>query len=190
MNRGFPQREGIPVSTVQQPLDTPADRLAAMVGGWDRPAILESGRGFGEAGRWSIYAAVPRLVFEAVGTHWSIDADGKPLESGDGDPLAALDRLVRRFGLARSRPSRSIPMHHPSGGADRLQRLRPAPRLERLPRRLPRDSRWPDIRMALYDTAIVHDVRTGAVDLLAWDLTGEGRGRRRTSLRALATGDR
>ena len=32
-----------------------------------------------------------------------------------------------------------------------------APRLERLPRRSPRDSRLPDIRMALYDTAVIVD---------------------------------
>ena len=50
-----------------------------------------------------------------------------------------------------------------------------APRFERLPRRLPRNSRLPDIRMALYDTAITVDVRSGKVELWAWDLTGEGR---------------
>ena len=36
-----------------------------------------------------------------------------------------------------------------------------APRLERLPRRQPRDSRLPDIRMALYDTAVIVDARLG-----------------------------
>ena len=38
-----------------------------------------------------------------------------------------------------------------------------APRLERLPRRSPRDSRMPDIRMALYDTAFIRDNRKGRV---------------------------
>ena len=50
-----------------------------------------------------------------------------------------------------------------------------APRLERLPRRHPRDSRLPDIRMALYDTAVIVDARSGTVELWSWDLTGEGR---------------
>ncbi len=49
-----------------------------------------------------------------------------------------------------------------------------APRLERLPRRQTRDSRLPDIRLALYDTAVIVDARTGTAELWAWDLTGEG----------------
>ena len=32
----------------------------------------------------------------------------------------------------------------------------------------------PDIRLALYDTAVIVDTRTGEVGLWAWDLTGEG----------------
>ena len=50
-----------------------------------------------------------------------------------------------------------------------------APRLERLPRRLPRDSRMPDVRLALYDTAVIVDNLSVRVGLWAWDLTGEGR---------------
>jgi para-aminobenzoate synthetase component I len=53
-------------SVVRQVLDVPADRLAGVIGTWPEPAILASGPGFGEAGRWSIYAAYPRLVFEAT----------------------------------------------------------------------------------------------------------------------------
>ena len=53
-------------SVVHQVLDLPADRLAAVIGTWPEPAILASGPGFGEAGCWSIYAAYPRLVFEAM----------------------------------------------------------------------------------------------------------------------------
>ena len=50
-----------------------------------------------------------------------------------------------------------------------------APRIERLPRAQPRDSRLPDIRMALYDTAVTIDEQSGKVELWAWDLTGDGR---------------
>ena len=50
-----------------------------------------------------------------------------------------------------------------------------APLLERLPRGCRRDSRLPDLRFALYDTAVTVDHRTGEVVLHAWDLTGEGR---------------
>ena len=59
-------------SVVHQVLDLPADRLAAVIGTWPEPAILASGPGFGEAGRWSIYAAYPRLVFEAMDRRWRI----------------------------------------------------------------------------------------------------------------------
>ena len=37
------------------------------------------------------------------------------------------------------------------------------------------DSRLPDLRFALYDTAVTVDNRTGEAVLHAWDLTGEGR---------------
>ena len=69
-----------------------------------------------------------------------------------------------------------------------------APRLERLPRRHPRDSRLPDIRMALYDTAVIVDARSGTAELWGWDLTGEGRAATEKRCRVLAridrTGDR
>ncbi len=101
-----PPPEGFPVTTrdrpatIQQVLDVPADGLAAVVGSWAEPAILESGRGFGDAGRWSFYAARPRLVFEATGTRWSINDRAGGIDSGDGDPLGALARLAARFRLA------------------------------------------------------------------------------------------
>ena len=51
-----------------------------------------------------------------------------------------------------------------------------APRLERLPRKAPRDSRLPDIRFALYDTAAIVDHAACTVELWAHDLLGEGPG--------------
>jgi para-aminobenzoate synthetase component 1 len=49
-----------------------------------------------------------------------------------------------------------------------------APRLERLPRRARRDSRLPDLRFALYDTAVIVDQQSGSVELWAHDLVDEG----------------
>ena len=62
-----------------------------------------------------------------------------------------------------------------SGGHDRFLRLRSgsADRTPAAPD--PRDSRLPDIRLALYDTAVTVDNRTGRIGLWAWDLLGEGR---------------
>src|SRR3954471_23437041 len=65
------------------------DRLPGMVGSWGAGALLESGAGFGEAGRTSIYTARPRLVFEATGDAWNVSG-GPVAQSGRGDVLAAL----------------------------------------------------------------------------------------------------
>jgi para-aminobenzoate synthetase component 1 len=196
-------------------LGVPADRLAMVVGAWAEPAILESGRGFGDAvlrssqfavlgssqfavlgssqfavrgsqfavgsgggfgdaGRWSVFAACPRLVFEAVGARWSITDDAGAVEAGEGDPMAALAGLVRRFDLADSGQEPDPDRCPFQGGLIGFIGYDLAPRLERLPRRSPRDSRLPDIRMALYDTAVVHDDRSGSVGVRGWDLVGEG----------------
>jgi para-aminobenzoate synthetase component 1 len=49
-----------------------------------------------------------------------------------------------------------------------------APQLERLPRKAPRDSRLPDVRFGLYDTAVVIDHLAAQSRLVASDLVGEG----------------
>ena len=174
-------------SVVHQVLDVPADQMTAVIGTWPEPAILVSGPGFDEAGRWSIYAAYPRLVFEATDRQWtSIDDSGAVL-TGEGDPLNELTRLARRFDLAGSAGSadpESVDADNAvvdvdacpfQGGLIGFLGYDLAPLIERLPRRTPRDSRLPDLRFGLYDTAITVDNRTGEVVLHAWDLTGEGR---------------
>ena len=60
-----------------------------------------------------------------------------------------------------------------------------APRLERLPRRHSRDSRLPDIRMALYDTAVIVDNQSGSAEALELGLDRRrtlGRPQARSSL--------
>jgi para-aminobenzoate synthetase component 1 len=160
---------------VHQVLDIPADWLPSVIGAWREPAILESGPGFGETGRWSILAARPRLVWEATGSHWCSRTDTGAVEKGDGDALERLDGLLRHYALAdpADRPDPDAPPFQ--GGMIGFFGYDLAPRIERLPRRRPRESRLPDIRMALYDTAVTVDVHSGQVELWAWDLTGEGR---------------
>jgi para-aminobenzoate synthetase component 1 len=165
-----------PSSTVRQVLDFAPDApLARAVGSWPEPALLESGPGFGDAGRFSILAAHPRLVFEATGPRWSIRHDRAVAETGRGDVLAVLGYLLNRFGLADSldQPDPGEPPFQ--GGLIGFFGYDLAPRLERLPRRAERDSRMPDIRMALYDTALIVDAESKQVELWSWDLTGEGR---------------
>src|SRR5206468_526118 len=100
LRKRFPVTTRVRPAIVQHIPDLLANRLAAVVGSWPQAAILGSGRGFGEAGRWSLYAAHPRLVFEATGTRWSTTTDAGSVQSGEGDPLTALTRLVDRFHLA------------------------------------------------------------------------------------------
>jgi para-aminobenzoate synthetase component I len=162
-------------SVVHQVLDLPVEPLAAVIGSWPQPALLESGPGFGEAGRWSVLVAYPRLVWEATDSRWSSHADSGAAENGDGDVLTVLAGLLRRFGLADAteRPDPTVPPFQ--GGMIGFLGYDLAPLIERLPRRAERDSRLPDIRFALYDTAVTVDARTGKVELWAWDLLGEGR---------------
>ena len=89
-------------AVVHQILDLPAEPLAAVIGSWPRPALLESGPGFGEAGRWSILAAYPRLVWEATGSHWSLHTDSGAAESGEGDVLTVLGRSVAAVPTGRT----------------------------------------------------------------------------------------
>ncbi len=161
-------------TSVRIPLDLPTDRLVAAVGAWPEPAILESGPGFGPAGRWSILAAYPRLVFEAVGARWSIRTDSGTFEQGD-DPLARLEALAREHRLADPADEADPDACPFQGGLIGFLGYDLAPLLERLPRKAPRDSRLPDVRMALYDTAVAIDLERGATAILAWDLAGEGR---------------
>jgi para-aminobenzoate synthetase component 1 len=160
---------------VHQVLDLPVEALPAVIGSWTAPALLESGPGFGDAGRWSILAAHPRLVWEATGSRWSLQTESASVQCGEGAVLSVLGDLLRRYGLAESSgtPDPALPPFQ--GGMIGFFGYDLAPLIERLPRRLPRESRLPDIRMALYDTAIVIDGRTGLAELWAWDLTGEGR---------------
>src|SRR5947209_3263022 len=106
--RPGPPHRGTSLATVRtalvhRTLDVPAERLAPKIGSWPGPALLESGRGFGASGRWSILTARPRLVFEASGNSWSIVAgSGRDAETGMGNALGVLARLLRTYGLAGS----------------------------------------------------------------------------------------
>jgi para-aminobenzoate synthetase component I len=161
-------------ASLHQAIDVPADRLALLVGSLRSPAILESGPGFGPSGRWSLYAAEPRLHFTARDRGWELRGDGWD-RSAESDPLEALDALLlREFGLAD--PSEIPDPEAPpfQGGLIGFFGYDLAPRLEWLPRKAAADSRLPDIHFGLYDTAVTVDHRTGAVVLSAYDLLREG----------------
>jgi para-aminobenzoate synthetase component 1 len=158
----------------RQPLDVPADRLAALVGSWPQPALLESGPGFGAAGRWSVFAAHPRMVFEATGLAWALrDGSGVSIK-GEGKVFEAFAEVLDRLGLAD--PGQTPDPDGPPfrGGMIGYLGYDLAPLLERLPRKAPRDATLPDLRFALYDTFVTADHATGAVVLHACDFLNEG----------------
>jgi para-aminobenzoate synthetase component 1 len=149
------------------------EALAHRIGAWERPAFLEGGLGFGEAGRWSIYAARPRVEIEATDSHVTMRR-GRIKTQVVADPLAALADLLDDFRLANPQDNLAPGSPPFQGGMIGHFGYELAPLLERLPRRRPRDSRLPDLRFALYDTWVVYDHEKGRAELGAADLLGEG----------------
>jgi para-aminobenzoate synthetase component 1 len=152
---------------VQQVLDVPAERLAAVIGSWHEPVLLESAPGFGDAGRWSILTAMPGLIFEATDDRWWL-GDYGGADAGEGKVLAKLGWLTRHLGLAEATESPDPDLPPFQGGFIGYIGYDFAPQLERLPRRRARDSRMPDIRLAFYNTAVTVDHRSGLVQLWSW----------------------
>jgi para-aminobenzoate synthetase component 1 len=158
----------------------PVDALVRAVGTLARPALLVSGPAPGDAGRFSVLAAEPFAEFRAVGTRWAIDriapgGEATAEAAGADDPLGALARWLEAAGLnAPAGPeidAESLPFR---GGAIGFYGYDLAPRIERLPRRVPRDSALPDILFGRHDTAVVVDHATGTAAIVATDDRGEG----------------
>jgi para-aminobenzoate synthetase component 1 len=114
------------------------------------------------------------MVFEATGAAWTLRDERRVVGSGEGGVLDALGRLLERFGLADPFEAGDPDAAPFQGGLIGFFGYDLAPQLERLPRKAPRDSRLPDVRFALYDTAVTIDHSTGRVALQAHDLLGEG----------------
>ena len=164
----------VPPPPLTHRLAIPPDRLAPVIGSWPEPALLESGPGFGAAGRFSILTARPRLVFEALGPECVVRTPNGQTTRTIADPLQALRGLLESHGLADPRDTSDPELPPFQGGLIGFLGYDLAPRLERLPRKAPRTSGLPDVRFALYDTAVTVDHRTGDVVLWAHDLLDEG----------------
>lgn len=131
-------------------------------------AILESGPGFGDLGRWSIFALKPQATFSIKGCRWEkrgFTAFG-PHDSPRRDcaPLDALRHFLAT--RARNNPSvvsesneKSLPF---TGGWIGLTSYDFAPNFERLPRRHPA-SLLPDMYWMYFSKAFVIDRREGII---------------------------
>ena len=115
-------------TVVQQALDLPAGRLAAVIGGWPEPAMLASGPGLRRGRPLDDPGGLspPRLRGHRPAM---VDPPRRRLvRDRAGRPARRAGRLRRRFGLAEAGGCRATPEALPvPGGADRLPRLRPGP---------------------------------------------------------------
>jgi len=163
-------------SVVRRLLDAPAGRLTATLAAWDNPAFLDGGEdpNFGAAGRFQILTARPRVLFVAMGDRFQISAAGKAGIWEAGDPLRALGRAAEQYGLGGTAAPADPDGPPFQGGLVGFVSYDAGPLVEPCPRRHPRDSRLPDLRFGLYDTAVIVDRALGETALWAWDLLGEG----------------
>ena len=155
----------------QHPIDLPADRLLDRVAALPGASLLQGSSGFGEAGRWSLYGLAARGRFLARGRSWRLHC---PTETrhGRGDPLAALGAWIDRLRLGAPIPD--VPDAPPLiGGLIGFYGYDLAPRIERLPRRQPRDCAIPDVAFTLHDAVCAIDHENQAASLWLTDLFGD-----------------
>jgi para-aminobenzoate synthetase component 1 len=166
------------VSTLPPPLtislDGSPEALAARIGTWPGAALLMGGADFGAAGRWSILTALPSLTFMALDDQWMFLDDHGQLGSGVG----ALRRLAAWLDELRlADPGDTPGSEDPPflGGLIGYLGYDLAPRIERLPRRLPRDPNTGDIMLRLHDAALVVDHERGTARLHSFAMPDESR---------------
>ena len=176
--------------TKAEPLIEPAMpfdrlRLASALASVQGSAVLESGPGYRELGRYGLYTALPRATFEVRDGKWSL-TDDWPLTrpAPDTSPFEALRFLLNQ--TKRRHDSQNTPIFQ--GGWVGFWGYDLAPLLEQLPRRWPRQGNVPDLSLAYYDTFAIHDSWREKLELYAVDSFGESesyRLSRRDELRQL-----
>lgn len=135
----------------------------------DGCAILESAPGFGALGRWSYLAALPRAVFQVVDGKWDLSVDWPGARPDPAlPPFRALRFLLKQTATTQEEQG---PF---AGGWIGFFGYDLAPLLEKLPRRLPRDSKLPDLYLAYYDTFAVFDQLHRELNVVAVDRFAEG----------------
>lgn len=148
-------------------------------------AVLESGPGYGELGRYSLYATCPRAQFEVAEGRWTLTSDAPlampPLEA---TPFDALRNLLAQTAVPTNESThRDGPIFQ--GGWIGFFGYDLAPMIERLPRRFPREGSLPDLHLAYYDVFAIHDRLTGTIEAYSIDRFGEGGSAGQARLREL-----
>ncbi len=137
-----------------------------------RPVFLDSALVNPQLGHFSYLSADPFLVLRSKGRRVEVEERGKALECLDGDPLAILQGLLRRFHLS---PLPGLPPFQ--GGALGYLAYELAHHIERLPGRASDYLGIPEMNVAFYDWTIGCDHETGSVWAVATGLP-EGAGQR------------
>ncbi|QDU64724.1 Aminodeoxychorismate synthase component 1 [Planctomycetes bacterium Pan216] len=156
-----------------------AEQISRSVARQADAAILKSGPGFGDLGRYCLFAMKPRAVFEGVGSSWRL-SDSWPGARPESS-LGALEAL--RVLLRQTRTAGSPDLIFQGGWIGYLG-YDLAPLLEKLPRRHAADGVSPDLYLAYHDTFAIYDRTTGELRVIATDAFGEGEQARKRRLDA------
>ena len=166
------------MAVVRSRLDLGLEELIKRIGNNPVPALLTGADGFGDSGRFAILTAEPRLIFESTGGRSRlIEVTAAPRLSVNHSrlgrsitlPSFSIDSSSRR---PSDRLDRDVPTFQ--GGLIGCVGYDLAPLLEKLPRRLPVESRVPDLWFGLYDTFVVYDRAHDHAELWSVDLLSEG----------------
>lgn len=143
--------------------------------------ILESGRGFGRQGQWSLYFLPPRTVLtaDADTDTWRLEergSAGPKLSTGTGVWAAIAEQLAR---TAWPAPDLDYPLPFAGGWVGylgyELGRLLEPSTLRRAAEPARPGSRLPDLYLAYVDTALIHDGKTNRAYLVGSDRRGQGK---------------
>lgn len=144
-------------------------------------AILLSGSGYGPIGRYSIYAALPRVRFEVMEGKWSLQGEWpfeRPHESAS--PFDALRMLIQQTGRPDDESGTIF-----QGGWIGYFGYDLAPLLEQLPRRSNRIGIMPDLSLAYYDTFALHDSAANRITWHSVDRFGDSPARQASRIHEL-----
>jgi len=131
------------------------------------PFWLDSGIVMSPHGRYGILGCDPFMVLTSRGKRVTLDLGGR-VEESDGDPFAALRRVMRRFSAPHDN---DIPF---AGGAVGYLAYDLGQFVERLPCTTLDDIGLPEMYMAFYDAALILDMAKRRAWAVAAEVRGEG----------------